>query len=63
MADEAGWSESASSSGISLPPSQWPELSFRAQARVQAATAPEVDFVLSAIVGVAGWRPRMRQSG
>lgn len=38
----------------SLPPSEWPEFSSGAGARVQAATAPEVDFVLSAIVGVAG---------
>jgi 1-deoxy-D-xylulose-5-phosphate reductoisomerase len=32
----------------------WPELSFGARARVEAATAPSVDFVMSAIVGVAG---------
>ncbi len=37
-----------------LPRSQWPELAFGAEARVLAATAPEVDFVMSAIVGVAG---------
>lgn len=32
----------------------WPELLFGGVARVQAAVADEVDFVLSAIVGVAG---------
>ncbi|HYP08482.1 MAG TPA: 1-deoxy-D-xylulose-5-phosphate reductoisomerase [Bryobacteraceae bacterium] len=32
----------------------WPELEFGPQARVAAATAPEIGFVLSAIVGVAG---------
>jgi len=32
----------------------WPELSFGAKARVEAATEPSVDFVMSAIVGVAG---------
>ena len=37
-----------------LPSSDWPELLFGPQARVQAATAPGVDFVMSAIVGVAG---------
>jgi 1-deoxy-D-xylulose-5-phosphate reductoisomerase len=38
----------------SLAPNDWPELRWGAQARVEAATAPEVDFVMSAIVGVAG---------
>lgn len=38
----------------SLPESAWPQLEFGAAARVTAATAPEVEFVLSAIVGVAG---------
>ncbi len=33
---------------------QWPELSFGPEARVQVAIAPEVDFVMSAMVGVAG---------
>lgn len=33
---------------------EWPELSEGGEARVVAATAPEVDFVMSAIVGVAG---------
>jgi 1-deoxy-D-xylulose-5-phosphate reductoisomerase len=37
-----------------LPASQWPQLEYGRQARVVAATAPECDFVLSAIVGVAG---------
>ncbi|MBM3795075.1 MAG: 1-deoxy-D-xylulose-5-phosphate reductoisomerase [Acidobacteria bacterium] len=37
-----------------LPRADWPELSFGPAARVAVATAPETDFVLSAIVGVAG---------
>ena len=37
-----------------LPGSQWPHLSYGKEARVEAAVAPEADFVLSAIVGVAG---------
>ncbi len=37
-----------------LARSDWPELEFGAQARVRAASAPEVNFVMSAIVGVAG---------
>jgi 1-deoxy-D-xylulose-5-phosphate reductoisomerase len=37
-----------------LPRANWPELAFGAAARVQAATAPEADMVVSAIVGVAG---------
>jgi len=37
-----------------LPREAWPELLWGAQARIEAATAPEVDFVMSAIVGVAG---------
>src|SRR5690349_6547495 len=37
-----------------LPRSEWPELSYGDAARVQAATAGEVDTVISAIVGVAG---------
>ena len=32
----------------------WPQFGFGARARVEAATSPETDFVLSAIVGVAG---------
>jgi 1-deoxy-D-xylulose-5-phosphate reductoisomerase len=39
---------------LGLPPSSWPQLEFGPAARVLAATAPEVEFVLSAIVGVAG---------
>ncbi|HYL75255.1 MAG TPA: 1-deoxy-D-xylulose-5-phosphate reductoisomerase [Bryobacteraceae bacterium] len=38
----------------SLAQADWPELLWGAKARVEAATAPEVDFVMSAIVGVAG---------
>jgi 1-deoxy-D-xylulose-5-phosphate reductoisomerase len=37
-----------------LPRGHWPELGEGAAARVAAATAPEVGFVMSAIVGVAG---------
>jgi len=37
-----------------LPSSGWPELLHGATGRVVAAVAPEADFVLSAIVGVAG---------
>ncbi|HTR36608.1 MAG TPA: 1-deoxy-D-xylulose-5-phosphate reductoisomerase [Bryobacteraceae bacterium] len=37
-----------------LPRQVWPDLRWGAQARVEAATDPEVDFVMSAIVGVAG---------
>ena len=37
-----------------LSRAEWPELLCGAAARVQAATAPEVDTVISAIVGVAG---------
>ena len=39
---------------VGLPKTEWPELTAGAAARVQAATAPEVEFVMSAIVGVAG---------
>jgi 1-deoxy-D-xylulose-5-phosphate reductoisomerase len=39
---------------MSLPRHQWPELAAGAAARIQAATAIEVGFVMSAIVGVAG---------
>ena len=34
--------------------SEWPQLEFGPEGRLLAATAPEVEFVLSAIVGVAG---------
>ncbi|MGP0076382.1 MAG: 1-deoxy-D-xylulose-5-phosphate reductoisomerase [Bryobacteraceae bacterium] len=37
-----------------LPRQQWPELSWGPKARIEAAVAPEADFVMSAIVGVAG---------
>jgi len=37
-----------------LPRLNWPELSFGTAAMVEAATASEVDMVVSAIVGVAG---------
>jgi 1-deoxy-D-xylulose-5-phosphate reductoisomerase len=37
-----------------LARSAWPELQAGASGRLQAAIAPEVDFVMSAIVGVAG---------
>src|SRR5581483_9989911 len=37
-----------------IPRECWPELSYGAKARVDAATCSEVDFVMSAIVGVAG---------
>lgn len=37
-----------------LPAEDWPELDFGPAARIAAATAPEVDFVMSSIVGVAG---------
>jgi 1-deoxy-D-xylulose-5-phosphate reductoisomerase len=37
-----------------LPSEMWPDLQHGPEATVQTATAGEVDFVLSAIVGVAG---------
>jgi 1-deoxy-D-xylulose-5-phosphate reductoisomerase len=37
-----------------LARAEWPELLYGAEARVAAAAAAEVDFVMSAIVGVAG---------
>ena len=37
-----------------MPDKHWPELHWGLAARVDAATDPEVDFVMSAIVGVAG---------
>src|SRR5262245_29884968 len=39
---------------LGLPRNAWPELRFGDQARIEVATAPEVDTVISAIVGVAG---------
>jgi len=41
-------------SALGFDKSLWPQLEHGAAARVMAATAPEVEFVLSAIVGVAG---------
>jgi 1-deoxy-D-xylulose-5-phosphate reductoisomerase len=38
----------------SLPPRRWPELACGSSARVAAAIEPGVEFVMSAIVGVAG---------
>lgn len=37
-----------------LPRQEWPELTWEPAARIAVCTAPEVDFVMSAIVGVAG---------
>jgi 1-deoxy-D-xylulose-5-phosphate reductoisomerase len=37
-----------------LAPAEWPELGYGPHAIVKAATAAEVDFVVSAIVGVTG---------
>jgi 1-deoxy-D-xylulose-5-phosphate reductoisomerase len=37
-----------------FPKAEWPELLFGPQALIQVATAEAVDFVMSAIVGVAG---------
>ena len=37
-----------------LPASQWPDLQFGPEATVHSVEAPEVSFVMSAIVGVAG---------
>lgn len=37
-----------------FPKAEWPELLYGPQALIQAATAEPVDFVMSAIVGVAG---------
>ena len=37
-----------------LARAEWPDLAWGRQAQIDAATAPDVDFVMSAIVGVAG---------
>jgi 1-deoxy-D-xylulose-5-phosphate reductoisomerase len=37
-----------------LPPSDWPELLTGSEALVQISTSPEIDTLVSAIVGVAG---------
>ena len=39
---------------LTLPKKGWPELAAGAAARITAATAGEVEFVMSAIVGVTG---------
>jgi 1-deoxy-D-xylulose-5-phosphate reductoisomerase len=39
---------------VGLPRQSWPALHWGARARVEAAIASEVDFVMSAIVGVSG---------
>ena len=39
---------------INLPKTCWPELSWGRPAMIAAATSPQVDVVISAIVGVAG---------
>ena len=51
---EALNSLSARLAETSLPRRDWPELASGATARVATATAREVEFVMSAIVGVAG---------
>lgn len=40
--------------GSALPQSEWPQLASGQDARVAVSVAPGVDFVMSAIVGVAG---------
>jgi 1-deoxy-D-xylulose-5-phosphate reductoisomerase len=40
--------------GLGLPRDKWPELGCGRRARLEASTAADVDFVLSAIVGVSG---------
>ena len=55
VADESGREKLAAElSSLGLAKSDWPQLEFGAAARVLAATNPKVEFVLSAIVGVAG---------
>ncbi|MBZ5579022.1 MAG: 1-deoxy-D-xylulose-5-phosphate reductoisomerase [Acidobacteriia bacterium] len=39
---------------IGLPKSQWPDLAWGNAAQIDAATAPEADTLVSAIVGIAG---------
>jgi len=46
-----------------LPRSAWPELAAGPEARVAAATAAETDFVMSAIVGVAGLKATYQAIG
>jgi 1-deoxy-D-xylulose-5-phosphate reductoisomerase len=45
---------SSSLMGIGLPKREWPDLLYGNTARIEVAVAPEVDMVISAIVGVAG---------
>jgi 1-deoxy-D-xylulose-5-phosphate reductoisomerase len=47
-----GLAAALSDSGLSRP--NWPEISCGPAALIEAATAPEIDMVISAIVGVAG---------
>lgn len=55
VADESGREKlTAELKSLGLAKSDWPQLEFGAAARVLAATDPSVEFVLSAIVGVAG---------
>jgi 1-deoxy-D-xylulose-5-phosphate reductoisomerase len=44
----------AALSDSGLPRPNWPEICFGAAALIEVATAPEVDMVISAIVGIAG---------
>jgi 1-deoxy-D-xylulose-5-phosphate reductoisomerase len=39
---------------LTIPMKGWPDLAAGPEARLKASVAPEVDFVMSAIVGVAG---------
>ncbi len=55
VADEAALDALTSRLSCSdLPTRDWPELAAGPEARIRAATAAEVGFVMSAIVGVAG---------
>jgi 1-deoxy-D-xylulose-5-phosphate reductoisomerase len=55
VADEPGLARlTAGLAGAGLPRSEWPELLSGDAARVSAATAAEVNTVISAIVGVTG---------
>ncbi len=55
VADEAGRDELADRlTAAGLAAADWPELEWGAEARVAVATTPETDFLMSAIVGVAG---------
>ena len=52
--DESRASLITSLANSGLPRSEWPDLRWGARARVEAVIDSEVDFVMSAIVGVAG---------